>query len=351
MITNEMPGSPMEEVDQGVFIHRVAIPTPAPNFHSWVLLMNHYFAKRAAFLSREYGPCDIVHAHDWLVLPASSETKHFLGCTMVCTLHSLEYKRSGGVNSPEGYMIESFEWWLTYESSLVIVCSDSMKSDTKLKYSVPEDKLVVIPIGVDPAKFQRSGLDRGRVRAELGIGPLQKFALFVGRLTHQKGCEYLIRAIPSVSKYYDIRLIVVGEGYLRGDLEQVAKSTGEPWRIAFRGFLPDSDAVELMLSSDVMVMPSVYEPFGVVALEAMAARIPVVASQVDGLAEIVSHERTGLLVYPRDPSSISWGISRIFSDPQNTRRLVENAYEELSKRFTWDAVAAKTLECYARARR
>lgn len=349
VITNEMPGSPMEENDQGVFIHRVSISSPAPNFHTWVLLMNHYFAKRAGLLAKEVGPFDIVHAHDWLVLPSTAEAKDFFGCKMVSTLHSLEYKRAGGVTSPEGHMIESFEWWLTYESSVVIVCSDSMKGDTNWKYQVPDEKIWVIPIGLNPTKFLNVHPNRDQVRGRYGVSPSQKLVLFVGRLTHQKGCEYLIRAIPSVAKYYDARLLIVGDGYMRGELEYVAQTTGEPWRIIFTGFLSDAEVVELMLSADVMVIPSVYEPFGVVALEAMAAKLPIVASDVDGLAEIVKHEYTGILVYPRDSSSISWGISRVLSDPGNTQRLVQNAAKELSKQYTWDAVATLTLQAYNKA--
>jgi glycogen synthase len=349
VITNEMPGSPMEENDHGVFIHRVAISSPAPNFHTWVLLMNHYFAKRAGTLAQEVGQFDIVHAHDWLVLPSTAEAKNFLGCKMVSTLHSLEYKRAGGVTSPEGHMIESFEWWLTYESSIVIVCSNAMKGDTKWKYQVPDDKIWVIPIGLDPSKFQNVHPERDQVRERFGIGPSQKLVLFVGRLTHQKGCDFLIRAIPSVSKFHDARLVVVGDGYMRGELEYVAQTTGEPWRIIFTGFLSDKEVVDLMLSADVMVIPSVYEPFGVVALEAMAAKVPIVASDVDGLAEIVKHEYTGILVYPRDPSSISWGISRILSDSGNTQRMVDNGARELTKQYTWDAVAALTLKAYKKA--
>jgi glycogen synthase len=349
VITNEMPGSLSEENDDGVYVHRVAISSPAPNFHSWVLLMNHYFAKRAGLLGREQGQFDIVHAHDWLVLPSTAESKNFFGCTMISTLHSLEYKRAGGVTSPEGHMIESFEWWLTYESSFVIVCSNAMKGDTKWKYKVPDQKIWVIPIGLDPSKFLTAHPNRDQVRERFGIARSDKLVLFVGRLTHQKGCEYLIRAIPFVAKYHNAKLIIVGDGYMRGELEYVAQTSGEAWRIRFTGFMSDSEVVDLMMSADVMVIPSIYEPFGVVALEAMAARVPIVASGIDGLAEIVKHEYNGILVYPRDPSSISWGISRILSDPENAQRLVDNGTKELSKRYTWDAVAALTLECYKKA--
>jgi glycogen(starch) synthase len=351
VITNEMPGSPFEEKDHGVFVHRVSIPTPAPNFHSWVLMMNHYFSKRAGLLSHEVGDFDIVHAHDWLVLPCTSESRNFFDCTMVGTLHSLEYKRAGGtVSSPEGYMVESLEWWLTYESSQIIVSSNAMKNDTKWKYQVPEEKIWVIPIGLDPTKFNSAHPNKDEIRQKFGISRSDQLVLFVGRLTHQKGCEFLIRAIPTVAKAHsNVKLVIVGDGYMRGELENIARTTGEGWRIKFVGFIPDSEVVDLMLSADTMVIPSVYEPFGVVALEAMAARIPLVASNVDGLAEIVRHEYNGILTYPKDPSSISWGISRILSDPLNSKRLVENASRDLSSRYTWESIAALTLECYKKA--
>lgn len=349
VITPEMPGSPKEEVDEGVFVHRVGIDAPAPNFHTWILLMNHFFAKRAGALLHEVGPFDIVHVHDWLVLPAGAEAKHFFGCKMVSTLHSLEYKRAGGVNSPEGHMIESFEWWITFESSVVIVCSNAMRSDARWKYNIPDEKIWVIPNGINPNKYIVPRPDRNAIRAKFGVNPPESLVLFVGRLTHQKGCEFLIRAIPSVARYYNVKLVVVGDGYMRGELEYAANVTGEGWRIRFTGFLSDHDAVDLMLSADLMVIPSIYEPFGVVALEGMAAGLPVVASEIDGLAEIIIHEKTGILVRPKDSSSISWGISRVLSDPANALRLVENAKKELQERYIWDAVAALTLKSYQKA--
>ncbi|HZW56301.1 MAG TPA: glycosyltransferase family 4 protein [Nitrososphaerales archaeon] len=346
VVTTEMPGSPMEEVDEGVFVHRVAVSSPAPNFHSWILLMNHFFSKRVGALVAELGSFDIVHVHDWLVLPSGAEAKSFLQTKMVSTLHSLEFRRAGEVTSPEGRMIDSFEWWITYESSIIIVCSGSMKEDTKSRFKVPEAKIWVIPIGIDPSRFEKIRPDRDSVRAKYGVMPSEKLVLFVGRLTHQKGCEYLIRALPSVSKFHNVKLVIVGDGYQRGELEYASALTGEAWRIHFTGFLPDEEVADLLRSADVMVIPSVYEPFGVVALEAMVAGVPVVASDVDGLGEIIKHEHNGILVFPRDSSSISWGISRVLSDPLNSARLVENAKKDISAKYTWKAVASLTLEAY-----
>ena len=350
VITTEMPGSPMEELDGGVHVHRVAVNSPAPNFHSWVLLMNHFFSKRAGALAAEVGGFDIIHVHDWLVLPSGAEAKSFLQATMVSTLHSLEFRRAGDVTSPEGRMIDSFEWWITYESGIVIVCSGSMKEDAKARFKVPEPKIWVIPIGIDPGRFvDGPPPNRDAVRARYGVRPEEKLVLFVGRLTHQKGCEYLIRALPSVSKFHNVKLVIIGDGYQRGELEYASSLTGEAWRIRFTGFLPDTEVTDLLRSSDVMVIPSVYEPFGVVALEAMVAGIPVVASDVDGLGEIIKHEHNGILVFPRDSSSISWGISRILSDPLNAARLVENARKDISAKYTWEAVASLTASAYRKA--
>ncbi len=348
VITTEMTGASMEANDEGVFVHRVQVESPAPNFHSWVLMMNHYFAKRAGRLSREFGRFDIVHTHDWLTLPSGTETKSFLGDTMVTTLHSLEFKRSGGINTPENQMVDSFEWWSTYESAVVIVCSGSMKFDAQSQFKVPEEKIWVIPIGIDPRRFDRSP-NRDEIRALHGVKRHEKLIVFVGRLTSQKGCEYLIRALPYISKYHNVKLLVVGDGYMRPELEKIASSTGESWRTRFLGFLQDSELTDLLLCSDVMVIPSVYEPFGVVALEGMAAGVPVIASNIDGLAEIIRHEENGLLTYPRDSSSIAWAVSRILSDPTNTARLIENAKKDIATRFSWDAIAKLTLQAYQKA--
>ena len=346
VITCEMPGSPLEENDRGVFVHRVRIETPTPSFHTWVMMMNHYFAKRAGRLERETGKFDIVHVHDWLVLPAGAEFKTFTGATLVSTLHSLEFKRSSGINTPESQMVNSLEWWITYESAIVIVCSTAMRNDTRTQFHVPDDKIRVIPIGIESNKFDGIQVNKYLVRERYGVKPGEKIVLFIGRLTHQKGCEYLIRSIAYVSRYFEVKLLIVGDGYQRTELEQIALDSGTSDKVRFIGYLRDSELNELLLSSDVMVVPSIYEPFGVVALEAMAAGLPIVASNVDGLAEIIKHEENGILVFPKDSSSIAWGISRILSDPDNTRRLVKNARKDILSRFSWISVSKSTLNAY-----
>jgi glycosyltransferase involved in cell wall biosynthesis len=166
-------------------------------------------------------------------------------------------------------------------------------------------------------------------------------------LVPQKGIEYLIYAVPLVTRRYpEAKFIIVGDGWYRDHLEWVANSTGQRWRITFTGFISDADLVALNKSADVLVVPSIYEPFGIVALEGMAAGVPVVASQVGGLTEFIEHDKTGVLIYPRNPESIAWGIDHVLSNPSHAQWLVQNAREVVQKAYSWEAIAKKTSKVY-----
>jgi len=216
-------------------------------------------------------------------------------------------------------------------------------------FNLPAQKLDAVNNGIDLEKFKQN-LDREGVRSGFGISSDDEVVLSVGRLTPQKGLEYLIRAIPIVaSRHPKVRLLVVGDGWVRGELERAVSAMPDKRRFIFTGYIPDSQLPQVFACADVFVVPSVYEPFGIAALEGMAAGVPVVASKVGGLAEIVEHDRTGVHVYPRNPSSIAWGIDRVLSDRDYVRRLVDNAREVVQGSYTWEAVAEKTIRVYERA--
>jgi glycogen(starch) synthase len=345
VVTNEFPSALSEEDVEGVQIHRVPVEITAPNFHSWIMLMNHFFTKRIAQLAKEHR-FEIIHVHDWLTTPSGVEAKHFLDASLVTTLHSLESGRSGGLNSVESRMVDNVEWWSTYEAAIVIVCSVSMKGEVVKNFATPETKVWVIPNGVDPTKFA-TNVDKSWVRSRYNISDGDILALFVGRLTSQKGCEYLIRAMTKVEPH--VKLIVVGDGWMRNNLQSEAAASGQSWRIRFTGFLPDNEVVSLMKAADVLVIPSIYEPFGVVALEGMAAGVPVIGSDIDGLAEVIQHEYNGILVHAKDSNSIAWGIHRVLTDSDGSIRLAHNAAGDIRERFSWDAVANLTQEAYKKA--
>jgi len=345
LFTLDFPGSPNYEEMDGVKVYRASTELGHPNFLTWVLLFNHFLAKRMADVSQSID-FDVIHVHDWLAAFSGISFKHYMKKPMVLTVHSTEVGRAQGLHSPNSFSINGIEWWATYEADRVIVCSQSMKNEICGHFNLPLDKVEVIPNAIDPTKYQTS-VDRGSVRQRYGVGYGEKLILCVGRLVPQKGIEYFIRAIPSIAKRYpEAKFIIVGEGWSRDILEAEARSSGQGRKIRFTGFASDKEVINLMTSADVLVVPSVYEPFGIVALEGMATGVPVVASQVGGLSEVIEHDRTGLFVYPRSPKSIAWGIDRILSDPDHAKWLTENAKEKLHKAYSWETVAMKTVEVY-----
>jgi glycogen(starch) synthase len=345
LFTLDFPGSPSYEEMDGVKVYRASTELGHPNFLTWVLLFNHFLTKRMADVVHSVD-FDVMHVHDWLAAFSGISFKHYLKKPMILTVHSTEVGRAQGLHSPDSFSINGIEWWAMYEADRVIVCSQSMKNEICGHFNLPWDKVDVIPNAIDATKYQTS-VDRGSVRQRYGVGYGEKLILCVGRLVPQKGTEYFIRAIPSIAKRYpEAKFIIVGEGWSRDILESEARASGQGRKIQFTGFASDQEVINLMTSADVLVVPSIYEPFGIVALEGMATGVPVIASQVGGLSEVIEHDRTGLFVYPRSPESIAWGIDRVLSDPDHAKWLTENAKEKLHKAYSWEAVAMKTVEVY-----
>lgn len=345
LFTLDFPGSPNYEEMDGVKVYRASTDMGHPNFLTWVLLFNHFLSKKMADVSQSVD-FDVMHVHDWLAAFSGITFKHYLKKPMVLTVHSTEVGRAQGLHSPDSFSINGIEWWATYEADRVIVCSQSMKNEICDHFNLPRDKVDVIPNAIDPTKYQTS-VDRGAVRQRYEVGWGEKLVLCVGRLVPQKGIEYFIRAIPLIARRHpEAKYVIVGEGWSRDILEAEARASRNADKIRFTGFASDKEVVDLMTSADVLVVPSIYEPFGIVALEGMATGVPVVASRVGGLAEVIDHERTGIFVYPRSPESIAWGIDRILSDPDHAKWLAENAKEKLHKAYSWEAVAMKTVEVY-----
>jgi len=344
VITLDFPGTPSYEEVDGVKVYRTATELGHPNFVTWALLFNHFMEKRVADLNQLVS-FDLVHVHDWLTAPVGVSFKHYTKKPMVVTVHSTEYGRSG-LHTPESYSIDGIEWWSTYEASKVIVTSSSMKREICEHFRLPQEKVEIIPNGIDLTRYWAS-VDRWSVRSRYGVQPNEKLVLCVGRLVPQKGIEHLIRAVPIITRHYpEAKFIIVGDGWLKDHLEGVAQSTRHRWKIKFTGFLPDQEVVALTTSADVLVVPSVYEPFGIVALEGMAAGVPVVVSQVGGLAEVIAHDRTGVFVYPEKPESIAWGVGRVLSDPGHAMWLTQNAREMIQKTYSWETIAMKTVKVY-----
>lgn len=348
VVTLDFPGTQADEQLESLYIHRVTVDVPAPTFHTWVLLFNHFFEKRVGQLAKEFGKPDMIHIHDWLTVSAGVASKQLLRAPLVMTFHSTESSRSSSSPSPESSMVEGLEWWGSFEATRVIAVSGWMRSEVISQFKLPMDKVHEIPNGVDFEKFAKP-VDVEATRNKWNVQPGERLITAVGRLTSQKGFDDLIKAYPEIRESVPrSRLLVVGDGYMRGELESLAEAQKVKASTTFAGFVSDSDLVDAIKSSDVVAVPSRFEPFGIIALEAMAGGSPVVVSRVGGLAEIVEDGVDGLEVNPNDPPSLAKAAVKVLSDQELASRLAARAKEKV-KAFNWENSAAKTLDVYRAA--
>ncbi|MEM2250034.1 MAG: glycosyltransferase family 4 protein [Candidatus Bathyarchaeia archaeon] len=347
IVTCDFPGAPQHETLDGVEVYRIdSYKNPSPDFASWVYLMNMNMQKEAASIVRELGGVDIFHAHDWLVANAGIGLKHVFRRPLLATIHSTEYGRRNGIHSDYERMIHETEAWLTYEAWRVICCSNYMVSHVKWVFGLPQDKLIMIPNGVDAKEYEKSGdVDLNQFRRRFAL-PEEKIVLFVGRLVYEKGIHVLINAVPKVLEKVNAKFVIVGNGYMQQSLSEYIRSMGLAHKVMFTGFVDDRTLRNLQKCADVSVVPSLFEPFGIVALEAMAAKSPVVVSDTGGLSEIVEHEVTGVKVYPNNPDSLAWGITRVLLDENLANRLRENAYQKVVENYNWKKISQQTRKVY-----
>jgi glycogen synthase len=241
-------------------------------------------------------------------------------------------------------MIHETEAWLTYEAWKVICCSDYMISHVRYVFGLPNDKLVMVPNGVNTYNYDGESNCQS-FRAKFAL-PEEKIVLFVGRLVYEKGIHVLINAVPKILAKVNAKFIIVGSGYMKEQLLNIVRSMGLEHKVLFEGFMDEPTLHNLQKCADVSVVPSLFEPFGIVALEAMAAKSPVVASDTGGLSEIIEHDVTGVKVYPNNPDSLAWGITKVLQDDALAKYLRDNAYRRVLERYNWEKIAIETKRIY-----
>ena len=343
---------PYDEVVGGVRVVRVAEDPSLLRFEdellAWTMALNHALT-RAGLAVCEQSPPDVVHAHDWLVAHAATTLKHHLRVPLVATLHATEAGRhQGWLPGPLNRSIHSVEWWLTYEARRVIACSGYMRWEVTRLFDLPPDKVDVVPNGVDPRPWQvRPEQVAAARRRCAGDGPLIAFA---GRLVYEKGVQDLLAALPRLRRRHPgLRLVVAGRGPSADELRDQARRLRLGRAVTFAGFVPDAELAALVAAADCAVVPSRYEPFGLVALEAAAAGTPVVASGAGGLPEFVRSGRTGLAFPAGDPAALADAVSALLADQVLARRLARQARAVLRREHSWAGVAERTADVYARA--
>jgi glycogen synthase len=266
-------GNPELEIINGVQVHRVQpYPLAAPSFLTWVMQMNMALMEKSASLLNEES-FDVVHAHDWLAGFCGKALKHAYRIPLISTIHATEYGRNNGLHNDEQRFISDVEWWLTYESWRVICCSDFMSGELQRLFQLPSDKLRVIFNGVHPEIFQVDKPDPG-VRRRY-VADDEQLIFFIGRLVNEKGVQVLLDAAPLILQQHPkAKFVIAGEGPCKEGLMEQARHLGIHHNVYFAGFVDDYTRNHLYRSAAAAVFPSLYEPFGIVALEAMAANPP-----------------------------------------------------------------------------
>ena len=339
--------SPPEEEMEGVLVHRVREPKRPRDLGEFVTWIEHMNADMLA-AGVEVGDShsfDVVHGHDWLVANASDHLAKRFRCPLAVTIHATEYGRHQGWvdKHPQSY-IHGVERWIANRAERVITCSAYMREHVSDIYGLEEDRISVIPNGIDPSELVPVD-DLGALRARFAE-PDERLVLLVGRLVYEKGFQLALEALPGlVERLGNVRFIVAGSGTAEADLKRQASDLGLDEHGTFLGWIGDDVLHSLYRISDLTVVPSIYEPFGLVALEAMASGCPCLVADTGGLREVVPNEDVGLRFRSRDPRSLGEMAERLLTDDALRDRLVAEASEHVLT-FDWSDVARQVNGVY-----
>ena len=337
-----------EEERAGVRIHRVAekaMPLDLDEFVAWVEGMNSHMHAAGRQLGKRLR-FDLVHGHDWLVAGAAAALAERLRCPYLTTIHATEYGRHQGWvdKHPQAY-IHGIETWMARRAERVITCSHYMRGHVADVFDIDEERVTVIPNGIDPADLQPVG-DLDELRARFAA-PNERLVLLVGRLVYEKGFQLALDAMPRViRKVGGVRFLVAGSGTHDAELRRQAHRLGLMRRGTFMGWIGDDVLHSLYRIADLCVVPSIYEPFGLVALEAMASGCPCIVADTGGLREVVPNADVGLRFRSRDPRALAVMVERVLCDGALRERLVAEASAHVL-RFDWTDVAERTAQVYA----
>jgi 1,4-alpha-glucan branching enzyme len=344
VITSFVEGYPEYEVNNEVHVYRVL--GKQPNFESffhWTGSLNMAMADQAleVFKKVEF---DCIHAHDWLVSVAALALKKELNIPLISTIHATEHGRNNGITSPLQYEINQKEWELMDGSDKLIVCSNYMKHELTDVFSIPEKKISILPNGIDPQLLE---LNHEEQIDQENEHKKELLIFSVGRLVKEKGFQTIVQAAERLKqKNVPVKFVIAGKGPFYGELADLIKRNQVEDYVQLAGFVSDEERNKWLNKADAALFPSHYEPFGIVALEGMAAGKLTIVSDTGGLKEIIDHEKTGLKVYPDDASSIVWAIEFMLNHPEECKKIARLGEETAKTVFSWDSIAERTAHLY-----
>ncbi len=339
-VTVVTQGQPGVRQESGVTVVRVPqepFPYHLPSLLTWVGELDHKIGRAAAAME-----ADVVHAHDWVVGRAGTYAARAHGRPLVATIHATEAGRhSGWLPDPVSAAVHLVEHWLVDEADEVIVCSTHMAQEVARGHDRTQ-RVTVIPNGIDLAHHSRTD----DIPALLLKGSPR--LTFVGRLEWEKGVFVAVEAMPAIVRQFpQARLRLVGTGSQAAALADLIARLDLTDHVELLGHVDELTLRAAYSSSDLLLAPSSYEPFGIVALEGAALGVPLIVGDAGGLAEFVTDDR-GLRITPNDPAALAHAVLQALTDPDATEARARNATDALPE-YSWDRIAERTIGVYARA--
>jgi glycosyltransferase involved in cell wall biosynthesis len=338
VITALQIGLPAYEMAHGVHIHRVKPLNEADDdFIFWIAGLNLAMANKAKQLSGE-NQFDMIHAHDWLVAGAGIVLKDYLSIPLLTTIHATEYGRNNGIHTELQRFIHEKERQLIEKSNQLIVCSNYMKDELLSVFGVPEHRLAVIPNGIEWLQPIHNGTE-----FPMPFFPQKKMVFSVGRIVKEKGFETIIEAaIVAREKNLGIYFVIAGKGPMLETYRHKIKEHQLEDYLFFPGFIQDEQRDEFFSLCDIAVFPSLYEPFGIVALEAMIHGKPTIVSETGGLKGIIKHLQTGLLMEPGNANQLLDHVIFLLENKAEADRMAERGKGIVESLYSWKRIARDT---------
>ncbi|EKN66265.1 glycosyl transferase/glycoside hydrolase-like protein [Neobacillus bataviensis LMG 21833] len=331
---NELPSF---ERMNGVNVHRVKpINEWDDHFLSWIAGLNLAMSFKAEQLSKEV-KFNLIHAHDWLVGAASITLKEFMKVPLLTTIHATEHGRNNGIHTEMQQFIHEKEKQLILESDQLIVCSEYMKEGLVSIFNAKNEKISVIPNGIEPLNAERNV---GDIFPEL---KRKKYIFSIGRIVQEKGFETIIEAAACAKEMnVNCLFVIAGKGPLLEAYQKQIIARKLDQYVIFIGYITDEQRNALIEGSAMAVIPSLYEPFGIVALETMILGKPTIVANTGGMKGIVKHLQTGMLMVPGDAKSLLKQIEFLLNDPVKAEEIGEKGRQIVKSLYGWKRIASET---------
>lgn len=345
VVTTKLPSTPSFEIIDGIKVFRITpLHEQEENFLTWIAGLNLAMIDKVKELTGNHR-YDIIHAHDWLVGAAGLTLKSELNIPLIATIHSLEQGRNNGIYTETQRFIDEKERQLIQGADQLIVCSEFMKEELLQQFSAREEFVVVIANGIDVefAEIKEATM----LKSHIPIEPGNRLIFSIGRLVKEKGFDVLIDAAPELLRQYpDIYFIIAGKGPMEKAYGKMIEEKGLEEKVFLIGYVDDETRNHLFRQCELSIFPSLYEPFGIVTLEAMIFGKPTIVSNTGGLKGIIDHGKTGLLMNPGDKQSLIEQVQELLDNQTKSLELAENGRKIVQKLFSWTRIGMETKRVY-----